>query len=202
VPHSFARRKLASAAAHLNARSPHAGRVPMLVFMTDDERLPDPLAAARLLPKGAMVIVRSRDPAKRAQWAYAMMALARSRGLLVLIADDAVLASRCGAGGLHLSEADAHRAAHWSALRPRWFISAAAHSSRAAVLRKHVDAIFLSPVFATASHPGRPALTPVRANAMVHGLAVPVYALGGVTARNASLLHGFAGIAAIGALAA
>jgi thiamine-phosphate pyrophosphorylase len=197
----LARRKLASVAAHLNARSPHAGRVPMLVLMTDDERLPDPLAAARLLPKGAMIIVRSRDSAKRVQLAYAMMALARSRGLLVLIANDAVLASRCGADGLHLSEANAHRAAHWSALRPQWFIAAAVHSLRAAVLRRYVDAIFLSPVFATASHPGRTALTAVRANAMVHRLAVPAYALGGVTAHNAPLLHGFAGIAAIGALA-
>ena len=89
----------------------------MLVLMTDDERLFDPLAAARLLPKGAMVIVRSHDPAKRARWAYAMVALARSHGLLVLIANDAELASRCGADGLHLSEANAHQAVRWSALR-------------------------------------------------------------------------------------
>jgi thiamine-phosphate pyrophosphorylase len=172
----------------------------MLVLMTDDARLPDPLAAARLLPKGAMVIVRSADPAKRAQWACAMVAVARSRGLLVLIANDAALASRCGADGLHLSESNAHQAAHWSALRPRWFISAAAHSLRAAMLCKFVDAILLSPVFATASHTDRGALSPVRANTIAHDLAVPIYALGGVTARNASLLHGFAGIAAIGAL--
>ena len=173
----------------------------MLVLMTDDERLPDPLPAARLLPKGAMVIVRSRDSAQRARWAFAMMALARSRDLLVLIANDAALASRCGADGLHLSEASAFRAAHWSALRPHWFISAAAHSLRSAVLHKHVDAIFLSPVFDTESHPGRRTLRPVRANAIAQKRAVPVYALGGVTARNASLLHGFSGIAAIGALA-
>lgn len=172
----------------------------MLVFMTDDERSPDPLVAARLLPKGAMIIVRSRDPAKRVKWAYAMMALARSRGLLVLIANDPVLASRCGADGLHLSETNAHRAAHWSALRPQWFISAAVHSLRAALLRQYVDAIFLSPVFATASHPDHRALTAVRANAIAQDLAVPVYALGGITARNATLLSGFAGIAAIGAL--
>ena len=128
----------------------------MLVLMTDDERQPDPAAAAKLLPKGAMVIVRARDAAKRAQLAYAMMTLARSRDLLVLIANDGVLASRWGADGLHLSETNAHLAAHWSALRPRWFITAAAHSLRAAVLLKFVDAIFLSPVFPTA--PMEPAL--------------------------------------------
>ena len=120
----------------------------------------------------------------------------------MLIANDAGLAARCGADGLHLPQANAHQAAHWRALRPHWFISVAAHSSRAATLSKSVDAIFLSPVFPTSLPPrAAPALTPVRANNIAQAVALPVYALGGVTARNAALLHGFAGIAAIGALA-
>jgi thiamine-phosphate pyrophosphorylase len=173
----------------------------MLVLMTDDERLTDPLAAARLLPKGAMVIVRSRDAVKRSEWAFALTALARSRGLLVLIANDAKLASRCGADGLHLSESNARQAPHWSALRPHWFITVAAHSLRAATLSRCSDAVLLSPIFATASHPGRAGMMPARASIIAHYVAVPVYALGGLTARNAVLLHGFSGIAAIGALA-
>ena len=79
-------------------------------------------------------------------------------------------------------------------------ISAAAHSERAALLGKYLDAIFLSPVFPTASHPSAVALLPARANKLAEAFQIPVYALGGVTARNALLLHGFAGIAAIGAL--
>ena len=173
----------------------------MLVLMTDDERLSDPLPAARLLPKGAIVIVRSRDTKRRAELARVLVTLSKSRGLLVLIANDAALASRCGADGLHLSESNARLASHWRARRPHWFISIAAHSLRAASLPRVRDAIFLSPVFATASHPSRSAIAPVRANAMAHAIAVPIYALGGVTARNANLLHGFSGIAAIGALA-
>lgn len=173
----------------------------MLALMTDDERLPDPLPAARLLPKGAMVIVRSRDADRRAELAHAIVALAKSRGLLVLVANDAGLASRCRADGLHLSESNAHQASHWSAVRPHWFISIAAHSLRAATLSKFKDAVFLSPIFATASHPSRVAITPVRANAVARAVAVPIYALGGVTAKNAASLQGFSGIAAIGALA-
>lgn len=174
----------------------------MLVLMTDDERLLDPLAAARLVPKGTVVIVRSRDPKQRVLWAHALVGLARSRGLLVLIANDTALASRCGADGLHFSEANAHLASHWRALRPHWFICAAVHSLRSAMLCRFVDAILLSPVFPTASHLGRTAMTAARANRIAHGLAVPVYALGGVSARNAALLDGFAGIAAIDALSA
>jgi len=200
LPHGFAQRKLASSAAHLNARSPHAGRVPSLVLMTDDDRLADPIAAARALPKGAMIVVRSRDAARRLTLARELMAVAKARALIVLIANDARLAAQCGADGLHLSQAQAHLAAHWRALRPRWFMTAAVHDSHSAILCKSVDALFLAPIFATRSHPKAAPLTPVRANRLAQALRTPVYALGGVTACNARLLHGFSGIAAIGAL--
>jgi len=71
---------------------------------------------------------------------------------------------------------------------------------RAAVMCKFVDALLLSPIFPTRSHLQAVALTPVRANRMAQALSVPVYALGGVTSRNARLLQGFSGIAGIGAL--
>ena len=202
MPDSLARRKLTSAAAHLNVRSGYAGQVPPLVLMTDDDRLPDPLAAARALPRGAMIVVRSREASRRSELAYALVALARQHGLIVTIANDAKLAVLCGADGLHLSQVGAKHAPHWRALRPHWFISVSAHSLRSALLNRQADAILLSPVFATRSHPGASALTPVRANAIAHALSLPIYALGGVTGRNAALLDGFAGIAAVGALCA
>jgi thiamine-phosphate pyrophosphorylase len=174
--------------------------VPFLVLMLDDDRLPDPLSAVRSLPRGALVVVRSREDARRTRLAHAIVAIARSRGLVVLVANDAVLAARSGADGLHLSEANAHLAAHWRALHPRWFLSAAAHGLRAGASTRFLDALFLAPIFPTPSHAKAIAHTPVRANRMVRAFGVPVYALGGVTAQNAPLLHGFAGIAAIGAL--
>jgi len=61
--------------------------------------------------------------------------------------------------------------------------------------------IFMSPVFATASHKQTRPLTPVRAAFIAAHAPVPVYALGGVTSRNAALLApAFSGIAAIGSL--
>jgi thiamine-phosphate pyrophosphorylase len=65
----------------------------------------------------------------------------------------------------------------------------------------YLDAVFLSPVFASASHPSAQALTPVRAAFIAAHAPVPVYALGGVTPRNAGLLApSFSGIAAISSL--
>lgn len=167
-----------------------AGR---LVLMTDDARLADPLAAAQALPRGSVVVVRSRtrlEPLARA--------LLKTQ-CTVLIAGDPLLAVRLGAHGFHLPQARAGEAAYWRARFPSMVITASAHSLRALSCR-HVDAIFLSPVFATKSHPDRAALTAVRANLMARQVDVPVYALGGVDARNVRRLHGFAGIAAIGAL--
>ena len=93
-------------------------------------------------------------------------------------------------------------AAHWRARHPDWIITSSAHSLRALMHVAHLDAIFLSPVFATASHRGAQPLTPVRAAFIAAQAQVPVYALGGVTARNAVLLApAFSGIAAISVIA-
>jgi thiamine-phosphate pyrophosphorylase len=179
--------KLARDFGHLNAS--------FLVLVTDDQRLADPVAAARRLPKGSVVIVRARDGGRRHALAEALRA--QTSGLILLAADDPVLADRLH--GLHLPEKRAREAAHWRALRPHWLITVAAHSGQG--LRViHADAALLSPVFATKSHPGAHPLTAPRARFLARHARLPVLALGGVTAQNARLLKGFAGFAAIGAL--
>lgn len=155
--------------------------------MTDDVRLPDPLGAARALPRGSLVIVRAIDRGARTQLATRMMALSRTRDLIVLIAADAALASTVEADGLHLPEAHMRDALHWRALRPRWLVTVAAHSL-CGLMRAHAagaDAAILSPVFATASHPQAPTLGPLRLRALARQSPVPVYALGGVDAMSA-----------------
>lgn len=195
--------KLARAALHLNARC--GALLPPLVLMTDDVRLPDPLGAARALPRGSLVIVRAIDRGARTQLATRMMALSRTRDLIVLIAADAALASTVEADGLHLPEAHMRDALHWRALRPRWLVTVAAHSL-CGLMRAHAagaDAAILSPVFATASHPQAPTLGPLRLRALARQSPVPVYALGGVDAMSAPRLVGapVAGLAAVAGLA-
>ena len=168
--------------------------------MTDDVRLPDPVAAARALPSGSLVIVRARDAAKRAVLASQLRTIAWTRSLVLLVADDPALARAIGANGLHLPEARAHQAAHWRAENPGWLITAAAHSLGAVLKAGHADAVLLSPVFATDSYKNAAALSAARARLIARAVTTPVFALGGVTAKNAALLSGFAGIAAISAL--
>jgi thiamine-phosphate pyrophosphorylase len=164
-----------------------------VVLMTDDRKA-DWAAAARRLPHGSLVVVRARDARRRAELAQAL-SFAR-----LLIADDPELAAEYGVG-LHLPERRMREASHWRARHPDWIITASAHSLSALMQARDLDGVFLSPVFATTSHPGAKALTPVRAALIAAQSPVPVYALGGITAQNAVLLApAFSGIAAISSL--
>jgi len=92
-------------------------------------------------------------------------------------------------------------ALHWRCRHPRWIITSSAHSLGALMHAQALDAVFLSPVFPTGSHKGAPSLGPARAAFIAAQAPVPVYALGGITARNAALLApSFSGIAAIASL--
>ena len=178
--------------------------MPPLVLMTDDERLPDPVAAALALPHGSMVIVRAKKDGRRAKLAVQLLAIARAQNLKLLVAGDAGLAQGIGAHGVHFPEARMTEAAEWRARRPHWTITVAAHSLRAlaAAHRAKADAALLSPVFVTASHANAAAIGTARAQMIVRQSPLPVYALGGIDAQTARNLTSstFAGIAAIGAL--
>ena len=166
-----------------------------LVLMTDDRKA-DWTRAARALPRGSMVVVRGRDAKQRRTLAEQLYGLAP-----LLIADDPALAAQIGAAGLHLPEVRIKESAHWRARFPHWIITASAHSLRTLMDARMLDAVFLSPVFATTSHRHARPLTPVRAAFIAAQAPVPVYALGGITPRNAALLApAFSGIAAISSL--
>jgi len=201
VASAEARAKLARAASALNVSAP---QLPALILMTDAKRLPDPIAAACALPKGSAIVVRHVRASARAELAAALAPIARDRGLRLLVANDAALADRLGADGLHLSEAHAREAAHWRARRPHWLVTAAAHSANAVATAAAADAhaVLLSPVFATKSQPGREPLGPLTVRAIAQTAGVAVYALGGIDCDNVAQLAGarLAGIAAIGAL--
>ena len=173
--------------------------------MTDGERLSDPMPAVRRLPRGAGVVLRHYGAPDRSDLAARLAALCRMKGLSLLIAGDWRLAMQVGAAGLHLPEAMVPTRTAWRRARRDWLITAAAHSARAvrSAERAGVDAVLVSPVFTTASHPGAPTLGRVRFARMVRDSMLPVIALGGIGNANAAGLKnsGAVGLAAISALA-
>jgi len=184
-------------------------RLPARWLVTDARRLPDPLPAIRHLQRGDGVLFRHYEwpPAKRLGLARQVAELCRRQGLVLVVAGDARLARAVGADGVHLPQALIHQAA--TARRGGLaLVTAAAHDpgAIAQAARRAIDAVLVSPVFATASHPGAASLGVLRFAALTteadrKGLSV--YALGGITAASFARLRGLplAGYAAIGSLA-
>jgi thiamine-phosphate pyrophosphorylase len=197
---------LADQARRLNF--PGTCRLPALVLVTDTARLPDPAAACRRLKRGAGVLLRHYDAPDRPLLAARLAALARARRLTLLVAGDWRLAAAVGAAGVHLPEGMARRGVlapllGWVRRRGR-LLTVAAHSPAALgrARRLGADAALLSPAFPTRSHPGAPAIGPLRFAAWARRAGLPVIALGGVDAATAARLRacGAAGLAAVGAL--
>jgi thiamine-phosphate pyrophosphorylase len=183
-------------------RSPHGRKAPAnLVLVTDPGRMPDPLAAAARLPRGAAVIYRHFGAPDAHKTAVDLANLARARGLILLIGEDERLAAAVRAQGLHLPERAIVRLARIRARRPRWIITAAVHT--AAALRRAeaagADAVLLSPVFPSRSASAGEPLGVAGFRRLAGGTHLPVIALGGINARTATRLlrSGAAGLAAV-----
>lgn len=202
------RATLAESRRLLNLPSGSGGALPPLILMTDEKRLADPIAAVRRLPRGAAVILRHYDAPARVALAYRLARLCRARGVRLIIAADWRLAVAVGAGGVHLPEGMARRGRlAWGGGVPKppgFVVTAAAHSPAALwrAARADADAALLSPVFATASHPGAVGIGVLRFAGWCRAAPLAVYALGGVNPGTARRLagSGLAGIAGIGIL--
>ena len=192
---------LAAVAGRLN-RQAGAGALPALWLFTDPQRLPDPYAAAALLPPGAAVVYRHFGARDRDDKARALAELCRRRGLKLLIGSDPDLARAVGADGVHWPERLVKRRARIFRLE-----TGAAHGREglAKAAKAGLDACVLGPVFVSRSAsagPLAPPWGPLRAGALARAAGLPVIALGGVKAQNAARLigRGFAGLAAIDGL--
>jgi len=194
------RGKLARYARQLNARG-CAGAVPCLFLMTDDRLAIDWVAAVRALPRGSGVILRHRDEPKRGELALLLGPICRARRVALIVADDVALAVRCGADGVHVPHSHAAQIMGARRMRPGWLITTSAHDAAAVrrAGRNGADAVLVSPVFATSSHASVVALGAVRFAALASHSAIPVHALGGVTAASVARVRSprLAGIALI-----
>lgn len=157
----------------MRARQP----LPRLWLMTD-ERLGEKLfdAIARL-PDGGGIVFRhyALDPAQRSALFARVRDVTRQRGQLLLLAGPAELARAWGADGSHGNEPG-------SGLR-----SAPVHdlAEIRTAQRTGADLLFLSPLHATRSHPGKVPLGPARFADLARQTRLPVIALGGMDSRRA-----------------
>ena len=167
----------------------HPARLPKLWLMTDERMGAGLWRALQRLPRGSGIVFRHyRTPvAERRRLFRRVAAVARARGLVLVRAGDGPLGPEAGTHGRR-----GDRLVTWPA-----------HDRAEALrgVRAGADLLFVSPVFATRSHPDAPALGPAKARRIAAGLPVRAVALGGVTpARGRALVRaGWWGWAAIDA---
>lgn len=173
------------------------GKFPALWLFSDIDRLPDPLPAIARLPRDIGGVVFRHDNApNRPELARQVARLCRNLGLTLVIAGDARLAARLGAG-YHL------RPGPRPLIKLPRPVTASAHNFTELKQAAHAgaDVVFLSPAFATASHPGVPSIGALRWARWAKSSGIPVLALGGMNGPALRRLGRFcAGAGAIGAL--
>ncbi|KAJ1638782.1 thiamine phosphate synthase superfamily [Pavlovales sp. CCMP2436] len=184
-----------------------AQSLPALVCLTDAPRqgpfgaIVDALAAA-----GSWVIFRdyAMPPAERAEAAARARELCSARGITLFVARDLDLALRIGAEGFHCPQSLIPSMASWRHAHPGLLFSAACHDEDSLRQACEAGATFalVSPVFPTRSHPGVHTMGTAHLRALVQSVpSLPVYAMGGVTARTMGELidagSGVAGVAGI-----
>jgi thiamine-phosphate pyrophosphorylase len=153
------------------------------IWLISDARIDDRLeeALARL-PRGSGFIFRHYHlpPKERKARFMALASQLRRRGGLVVLSGSPAQAQRWGADGAY--GAPTNLARGLAILR-----LATAHSLREIGIANRIraDAVLLSPVFATRSHPGARTLGPTRFRLMASRARAPVIALGGMNARHA-----------------
>jgi thiamine-phosphate pyrophosphorylase len=160
--------------------------LPRLWLITDQRNDASLDHALARLPRGSGLIYRHYHlpDAERLARFRVLRRIARARGHRVILADSALTAREWGADGIYGAP---------RALAPRragLLHLATVHNPREIALanRLGADAVLLSPVFATRSHPGGASLGPVRFRLLARLAQVPVIALGGMTPARAHSL--------------
>ena len=165
---------------------------PRLWLMTDERQGEGLWPAIERLPRGAGIVFRHHSlPARERERLFAKIARrARQRGLTLVVAGDRP--GRQRAAGRH---GRSPRRTPAGLIR-----TAPVHDlpEIRAAERAGADLLFLSPVFATRSHPGARVLGPLRFGLLARQARAPVIALGGMDEKRArrlgGLIYGWAAI--------
>lgn len=166
---------------------------PGIWLMTDPRFGDDLLPAIRRLPFGSGVVFRHYHLASDARRKLfgQVRRICRQRGLMLILAGPEADALRWRADGFHLRAGPSRSAMARSA-------PVHSHAELRKALRNGVDMIFISPLFATKSHPGRKAIGRLAFNALAKQAGkTAVIALGGINKRralNPRLAQGWAAI--------
>lgn len=148
--------------------------------------------AADLLPlieqalAGGVALLQYRRKRRDVEEAKAVVALARRRGVPVIINDDLELALETGADGVHLGREDGDLQAARRKLKGKLLGASCYNSleSATAAVRSGADYVAFGSVFASPTKPAA-VRAPLGLFREARSLGVPLCAIGGITLQNA-----------------
>lgn len=163
---------------------PQCHPLPRLWLLTDARNDAALETILRRLPRGSGLVFRHYHlaEAERRTRFDLLKRLAKTRGHVVILSGTAAQARRWGADG-------AYGAPPGLARGPAVLRLATAHSLHEMRKARRADAVLISPVFPTRSHPGGQVLGPLRFRLLAAQAAAPAIALGGLSPRSARHLQ-------------
>ena len=174
-----------------------------MVLMTDPELIPDPLEAAKKLPRGSAIIYRHFGAYDKLKTAERLRDYTLDHGQQFLIGNDPELAIEVEADGVHFRRDQALIAPSvWRNHYPKWLITMAGLKEDYYGYTQPLnclDGLFVSSVFNSDSVSAGKAIGASAFKEICTKLDVPVFALGGVNIRTVEPLKnsGAAGIAGV-----
>ena len=159
-------------------------------WLFTDRRMGEALwSAIERVPRGGGVMLRHHG--SDVELGERLAAACAVRGLMLAVAGDVGLSRRVGAAMVHNPDREADGL----------LISRSVHDRREAEAARSADLVFVSPLFATQSHPGAKPLGIERALVLAEQAGLPAIALGGMDAARgeAAIRAGFHGWGAIDA---
>ena len=151
------------------------------IWLMTDPRIDDLASAIQRLPRGSGIIFRHYElPEGKRQKLFKVVKRMVTGRHMLLLADKPAVARQWGADGAH------SRSLH----RSQGIRTVAVHNAREAAVAKRLgaDLIFVSPVFATRSHPEASTLGVVGLGQIAANRRNRTIALGGMNAKRAKSL--------------
>ena len=172
--------------------------LPRLMFLSDEARVKNPVSIVSALPKRCGIILRDYANPKRNELIKTIINKTKNSTLILFLANRGAEKYK----NLHNE--------HWPNTgrggqrrkTPTQLITTSAHnlSDVGRANRLNIDAVLISPIFATKSHKDAKPLNIHRFVRLARLSKTPVYALGGLSLKSIThlkkhkLAHGFAGI--------
>ena len=171
-------------------------KLPKVIIIFDDELFNKKKLLKLKIPKKSAFLLRSYQTKKRKKIAKQLLKFCKMKKIKLLIGSDIKLAEDIKADGIHFPEYMIKKnKINWIDIKnvkskKRWIITTSVHSIQS--LKKaeglDIDAVLLSPVFPSKSHPNSKSLGLNKFSKIVKKTKLPIYALGGINIKNVKSL--------------